>query len=531
MPGTEGAEPSQDQVESIRRRVNEEARNVGLEKFYQLDLDKMGNNDWYVKRFFMHVFDLPGDQEDEAVNMIVNTFKWRKELGVNDIKFENLNKLAFEKGALYTHNRDKDGKRLLIFDVKRHIKGVEKMEDMKKFFVYYMERIDREENGDRITVFFDCSNCGLKNMDMEFIQFIINCFKDYYPWMLNYILVFEMPWVLNAAWKIIKAWLPAAGVKLIKFLTKSNLSEYVDEQNALEAWGGSDPWVYDCETEMSLAASPPSYDHVTAPSSLPLTNGLADDNRKKSVTFAEVNLSPSEESLFSLTSHGSPSKQSADAILRLVPNEEVVFSASPAGDLVAKVQVESLSHKITAYKIKTTSPEKYRVRPSSGILAPGGTSLIEIHVAASSVAHAASLVRDKFLITVIYLEKEDLNHQQLQDALKTSKPEGQYRLRCVLAADNPLPTASPLAKTATMGAVVSPEKQMDALVKKVDKLSQQTELLSSQLSANSRVQLLLLLTIVVLLLILVWRTVDQGVQQHIAAPQAAPAGSQQKLDL
>ena len=62
---------------------------------------------------------------------------------MNDIKFENLNKLAFEKGALYTHNRDKDGKRLLIFDVKRHIKGVEKMEDMKKFFVYYMERIDR----------------------------------------------------------------------------------------------------------------------------------------------------------------------------------------------------------------------------------------------------------------------------------------------------------------------------------------------------------------------------------------------------
>ena len=46
-------------------------------------------------------------------------------------------------------------------------------------------------------MFFDCSNCGLKNMDMEFIQFIINCFKDYYPWMLNYILVFEMPWVLN----------------------------------------------------------------------------------------------------------------------------------------------------------------------------------------------------------------------------------------------------------------------------------------------------------------------------------------------
>ena len=44
---------------------------------------------------------------------------------------------------------------------------------------------------------FDCVNAGLKNMDMEFIQFIIGVFKDYYPNMLNYILVFEMPWVLN----------------------------------------------------------------------------------------------------------------------------------------------------------------------------------------------------------------------------------------------------------------------------------------------------------------------------------------------
>ena len=31
----------------------------------------------------------------------------------------------------------------------------------------------REENGDLITILFDCRNAGLKNMDMEFIQFII----------------------------------------------------------------------------------------------------------------------------------------------------------------------------------------------------------------------------------------------------------------------------------------------------------------------------------------------------------------------
>jgi hypothetical protein len=48
-----------------------------------------------------------------------------------------------------------------------------------------------------MTIVFDCAGCGLKNMDMELIQYMIQVFKDYYPWSLNYILVYEMPWVLN----------------------------------------------------------------------------------------------------------------------------------------------------------------------------------------------------------------------------------------------------------------------------------------------------------------------------------------------
>ena len=31
----------------------------------------------------------------------------------------------------------------------------------------------REENGQEITMVFDCRNAGLKNLDMEFVQFII----------------------------------------------------------------------------------------------------------------------------------------------------------------------------------------------------------------------------------------------------------------------------------------------------------------------------------------------------------------------
>ena len=48
-------------------------------------------------------------------------------------------------------------------------------------------------------------------------------------------------------------------------------------------------------------------------------------------------------------------------------------------------------------------------------------------------APPSSLLRDKFLITTVFLETSELEQQQLVKYLKTSKPDGQYRLRCELA--------------------------------------------------------------------------------------------------
>ena len=48
--------------------------------------------------------------------------------------------------------------------------------------------------------------------------------------------------------------MPAAAVKKIKFLTKSNMGEYLTEENRLEEWGGSDPWQYQWEHETNGVA-------------------------------------------------------------------------------------------------------------------------------------------------------------------------------------------------------------------------------------------------------------------------------------
>lgn len=59
----------------------------------------------------------------------------------------------------------------------------------------------REENGKPITLFFDMDGCGLSNMDLEFIKYLIGILKQYYPYFLNYIMIFEMAWILNGKGK------------------------------------------------------------------------------------------------------------------------------------------------------------------------------------------------------------------------------------------------------------------------------------------------------------------------------------------
>merc|ERR1712210_395403 len=72
-----------------------------------------------------------------------------------------------------------------------------------------------------------------------------------------------------------------------------------------------------------------------------------------------------------------------------------------------------------------------RVRPSTGSISPGQSVTVEIHV--SGQKEVASLSRDKFLVTAVLLDREDIPASQLADALRTQTPDGQYRLRCNLA--------------------------------------------------------------------------------------------------
>lgn len=53
---------------------------------------------------------------------------------------------------------------------------------------------------------------------------------------------------------MIKTWLPPKAVEKIKFITKSNLKEYVAPEQSLKSWGGLDDYVFEFTPEPKTEA-------------------------------------------------------------------------------------------------------------------------------------------------------------------------------------------------------------------------------------------------------------------------------------
>lgn len=366
------------------------------------DVDRIREDAW-LKRFLEH-------QECDvnlALQMLIETIVWRKTNNTNEIGESRLNMDYLQEGLFYPRGKDIDDCTMFVFKSKKHVKGQRDSEELKKCIVYWLERLDRVDKCKRISVFFDMADTGMSNMDMDFTRYLISMFKFYYPDFLNYIFIYELPWVLNAAFKVIKTLLPAKAVAKMKFINKSTVKDFIPLEQAQRCWGGSDDYVYSFVSEPSIGNYIPTVDSAS-----------------KKVTFSDPG-SPITENAPQINNNNNFKV----SLFRVQPEDSVVFAVE--GKEMSGHFVLTNSHNgPISYKIKTTSPEKFRVRPSMGVLLPNASQNISLLLLEGYKQPAAA--KEKFLVMCIPVIKENLTPQEVSDLWRnTSNPEmEQHKLRC-----------------------------------------------------------------------------------------------------
>lgn len=402
--------------------------------FHPLDLER-AKDERYLRRILKHTDNDP----KLALDMLWDICTWRKSSGANEINESNIRMDYVNEGAFFPRGRDVDGCILLVVKSKKHVKGTKDFEEIKKIIIYWFDRLEREENGNKITLFFDLDGCGLNNMDMELTNYLISLFKSYYPNFLNYIIIYQMPWIMSAAFKVIKSLLPAKGVEKMKFVNKDTLKTYVLPEQALVCWGGTDTYEFEFVPENRNSEHTP-----------------------KKVTFAEQgdNHSPGE-------------------MLRLSPSNLIVFK-NEMDEISGQFVITNMDEGAVSFKIRTTSPEKFRVRPSSGTLASGATQTIVIVVQPG--VQLRNVSKDMFLVMCVNIPKLDLTQKEIADIWSNSTgcKVDEYRLKCQF----------PVKDLPKNGNLESKHERSDSVANALNNLQMNYEILHQKVNSLKIYQLL-----------------------------------------
>ncbi|XP_036396013.1 motile sperm domain-containing protein 2 [Megalops cyprinoides] len=411
-------EPEQDiekKTEETRQRFKDEYVQDSSDKYDSRDVDRLQRDDaWAVSFLTWRHFVV-----EETLKMIDESFLWRKEFKVNDLTESCIPKWMFETGAVYLHGYDKEGNKLFWFKVKMHIKDTKTIQDKKKYVAFWLERYAKREPGMPLTVVFDMSESGLSNIDMDFVKYIISCFKVYYPKFLSKMIMYEMPWIMNAAWKIVKTWLGPDAVSKLKFVSKSEVQTYIGPEYLPLHMGGTDPFKYsypplpddDFQTPISENGPIASEDENESKDGEMETKETLDSSfsseqalRPKKVNFAEDSFKLEEYDRVDTAGRTKgarkPQTTFKGSLLHISPAEELCFGSKET-EKKCLIILNNVTKNQVAFKVRTTAPEKYRVKPSNSSCEPGAS--VDIVVSLHGGYQASP--QDRFLVMAAEMEQ------------------------------------------------------------------------------------------------------------------------------
>ncbi|KAJ0070395.1 hypothetical protein NL108_007740, partial [Boleophthalmus pectinirostris] len=457
------------------------------EKYDSRDVERLQTDDALVEGYLTwRLYNV-----DDALKMIDESLQWRKEFGVNDITETSIPRWMFETGAVYLHGYDKEGNKLFWFKVKLHVKDAKTILDKKKYVAFWLERYAKKEPGMPLTVVFDMTESGLSNIDMDFVKYIINCFKIYYPKFLSKMVIVDMPWIMNgksqvqnhifspksvshvlsgllvfaAAWKIVKSWLGPEAISKLRFASKAEIQTYINPEYLPPSLGGMDPFQYsypplpDDDFQTPLCDNGPILSEEETEGKegeLEVKDALESSFnsevavKPKKVNFVEDSLRSEEvekggETNTRTRGARKPETTFKGPLLDVSPAEELSFGSGET-EKKSLIILSNVTKNQVAFKVRTTAPEKYRVKPSSSSCEPGASVEIVVSLhggkALKSTLNIAS-PQDRFLIMAA--EMDNASSQELtqfwKEVQKTKIME--HRLRCHLL-ESMKPPLSPL---------------------------------------------------------------------------------------
>uniref|UniRef100_A0A7I4YC42 Major sperm protein n=1 Tax=Haemonchus contortus TaxID=6289 RepID=A0A7I4YC42_HAECO len=462
-------------IEDLRARI---LQDKCCRKCTPEDLQRLKTQDWWLTCFLRaYNYDL-----DISYTVLSQCIQWRTNFQVERISILGMKPLL-DRGLAYLHGRDLTECSILWINLAQYRPGDTGFENL---FIFWLERHTMDTKADPLTIVVDMTGTSMKNMDMNSFKFILHAAKYYYPNTVHDMVIFESPPIFNATWRVIESWL-TPGHPQIHHVDKETIAHFIDSKYLPRHMGGEDHFQFSMDelAKCLPPPNPPENNHMNLDDAdrSPERNGIDSVAMRRAVTFDDDDEEANRKTPLTLTrkvSNGSVKRgipqnlkpmvearmRSPDiewiknAFLHISPRDILTLNRLENNtDYVDVVAVRNVSQSPVMFKIKTTSPEKFRVRPSTGLIPAGTTDIIRVYL---QNEYRNSCSREKFLLMA--LETESNNMEMFGDLWKNAEhsKKVEQKLRCRIA-DDASSEGSNTEKIGRKTSISSQQEQIDRL--------------------------------------------------------------------
>lgn len=191
---------------------------------------------------------------DKAAKNLVNSLKWRKEMGISrhtlsDFATE-INAQGFFKVGISGEKQDKV---TIVMDFGRHKRISSEINVMETAFFYVFTEsvtIEHFDAGREVTVIFDHTNFTLMNLDSSFMLDFFSLFSTHYPTIVFKTLAYDMPWYMKPVVSVARTVLPSRITSNFFVVDSRSILQYLEKEQ-VPVWMGGE---CDCQLQEIAAA-------------------------------------------------------------------------------------------------------------------------------------------------------------------------------------------------------------------------------------------------------------------------------------
>lgn len=223
---------NKERIEKIRNKFLTHYSN-DPKSFHEKDIAMVKQDDWWTLRFIKW----NRNHDEKALKQMINAFKWRKSFGINDRNVDDLPMEFAKSAAMFPLGTDYKGRMVLYIRVKVYRKIQVLNIYFQQFVAGIIDVVDQKSGSNGYVMVFDVSGMSWINIDLEFLQFMIQLIQTYYPYGLRYTICHNVPRVLRPIWTMAKMFIGPAE-KTLRFTDGDEIKKYISPENLPRYLGG-----------------------------------------------------------------------------------------------------------------------------------------------------------------------------------------------------------------------------------------------------------------------------------------------------